>query len=81
MIARHWMQALRRPGAPTMKCTAPPPAGDHCRGPCQARKIAARLPRRAWQRYPAGAGAKGHRFYNWAWLAIDPGQPGSMATC
>ena len=30
-------------------------------GPCQAQKIAARLPRRAWQRYSAGAGAKGHR--------------------
>src|SRR5690348_8289798 len=38
--------------------------------PCQARKIAARLPRRAWQRYSAGAGAKGHRYYDWAWLAI-----------
>jgi SRSO17 transposase len=45
-------------------------------GPCQARKIAARLPRAAWQCYSAGAGAKGHRFYDWAWLAIDPGTPG-----
>ncbi len=45
-------------------------------GPCQVRKIAARLPRRAWQRYSAGAGAKGHRYYDWAWLAIDPGKPG-----
>jgi SRSO17 transposase len=45
-------------------------------GACQARRLAARLPRRAWQRYSAGAGAKGHRFYDWAWLAIDPGRPG-----
>jgi SRSO17 transposase len=45
-------------------------------GACQARKIAAALPRRAWQCYSAGAGAKGHRFYDWAWLAIDPGEPG-----
>jgi SRSO17 transposase len=45
-------------------------------GPGQVRKIAAALPRRAWQRYSAGAGAKGHRFYDWAWLAIDPGTPG-----
>ena len=45
-------------------------------GTCQARKIAARLPRRAWQRYSAGEGAKGHRYYDWAWLAIDPGRPG-----
>jgi SRSO17 transposase len=45
-------------------------------GPCQARQITARLPRRAWQRYSAGEGAKGHRYYDWAWLAIDPGKPG-----
>ena len=35
-------------------------------GTCQARQIAARLPRRAWQRYSAGEGAKGHRYYDWA---------------
>ena len=45
-------------------------------GTCQARQIAARLPRRAWQRYSAGEGAKGHRYYDWAWVAIDPGRPG-----
>jgi SRSO17 transposase len=45
-------------------------------GACAARQLAARLPRRAWQRYSAGAGAKGHRYYDWAWLAIDPGTPG-----
>jgi SRSO17 transposase len=45
-------------------------------GPCQARTIAARLPRRAWQRYSAGEGAKGYRYYDWAWAAIDPGRAG-----
>jgi SRSO17 transposase len=45
-------------------------------GPCQARALAARLPRRAWQRCSAGQGAKGHRYYDWAWAAIDPGWPG-----
>jgi SRSO17 transposase len=45
-------------------------------GTCQARQLAARLPRRAWQRYSAGEGAKGHRYYDWAWLAIGPGRPG-----
>jgi SRSO17 transposase len=45
-------------------------------GPCQARQIAARLPRRAWQRYSAGEGAKGYRYYDWAWISIDPGRPG-----
>ncbi len=45
-------------------------------GTCAARQLAACLPRRAWQCYSAGAGAKGHRYYDWAWLAIDPGRPG-----
>jgi len=45
-------------------------------GTCAARELAARLPGRAWQRYSAGQGAKGHRCYDWAWLAIDPGRPG-----
>jgi len=45
-------------------------------GTCQARQIAARLPRVAWQRYSAGEGAKGHRYYDWAWVAIDPACPG-----
>ena len=44
-------------------------------GTCQARQIAACLPRRAWQRYSAGQGAKGHRYYDWAWIGIDPGKP------
>jgi SRSO17 transposase len=42
----------------------------------RADALAACLPRSAWQRYSAGAGAKGHRYYDWAWLAIDPGPPG-----
>jgi SRSO17 transposase len=45
-------------------------------GRCPARQLAARLPRRAWQRYSAGQGAKGHRYYDWAWTATDPGLHG-----
>ena len=45
-------------------------------GTREARQIAARLPRVAWQRYSAGQGAKGHRYYDWAWVTIDPGRPG-----
>jgi SRSO17 transposase len=45
-------------------------------GACQAGTIAARLPRAAWQRCSAGAGAKGHRYYDWAWVAIGPRRPG-----
>jgi SRSO17 transposase len=35
----------------------------------------AKLPPRAWQRLSAGAGAKGQRWYDWAWITIEPGQP------
>ena len=31
---------------------------------------------RAWQRLSAGAGAKGHRYYDWAWVTIDRDRPG-----
>jgi hypothetical protein len=36
-----------------------------------ADELAARLPRRAWQRLSAGNGAKGRRYYDWAWAAIN----------
>ena len=45
-------------------------------GACQAGTLATRLPRCAWQQYSAGHGAKGYRYYDWAWVAIDPGRPG-----
>lgn len=32
--------------------------------------LAATLPARAWQRLSAGAGAKGYRYYDWAWIDI-----------
>jgi len=38
-------------------------------GPLRADEIAAGLPRTAWQRLSAGAGAKGQRYYDWAWVA------------
>jgi hypothetical protein len=45
-------------------------------GACQAGVIARRMPRSAWPRYSAGHGAKGDRYYDWAWVAIDPHRPG-----
>jgi SRSO17 transposase len=45
-------------------------------GALRADALARRLPPRAWQRLSAGPGAKGHRWYDWAWVAIDPGLPG-----
>ena len=39
-------------------------------------ELAARVPKRAWQRLSAGKGAKGHRYYDWAWAAISDTGPG-----
>ena len=38
-------------------------------GPIRADDLAAGLPRHAWHRLSAGPGAKGQRFYDWAWIA------------
>jgi hypothetical protein len=45
-------------------------------GPLRVDRLAAMLPRAAWQRYSAGPGAKGHRYYDWAWVSIAPGTAG-----
>ncbi len=45
-------------------------------GAVRADALAKRLPPRAWQRVSTGPGAKGHRFYDWAWISVDPGLPG-----
>jgi hypothetical protein len=42
----------------------------------RADQLAARLPRKAWQRLSAGTGAKGHRWYDWAWVTINDPGPG-----
>jgi hypothetical protein len=39
--------------------------------------IAARLPSLAWHQYSAGPSAEGRRYYDWAWVGINPGQPGT----
>jgi SRSO17 transposase len=39
-------------------------------GTYRADELVARLPKRAWQRLSAGKGAKGHRFYDWAWINL-----------
>jgi SRSO17 transposase len=44
-------------------------------GPLRADKLAARLPRRAWHRLSAGPGAKGERFYDWAWVSHPDPDP------
>ncbi|WBB61996.1 hypothetical protein O7599_05500 [Streptomyces sp. WMMC500] len=40
------------------------------RTPVRADTVAGRLPATAWQRQRAGSGAKGPRYYDWAWIHI-----------
>ena len=42
-------------------------------GPQRADHLVKRIPPRAWQKLSAGHGAKGHRFYDWAQIAITTG--------
>lgn len=48
-------------------------------GKFRADTLAKKVPKRAWQKLSAGAGAKGHRFYDWAVIDLaDPG-PGPVS--
>lgn len=38
----------------------------------RADKAFAALEEQAWQRYSCGEGAKGHRYYDWAWIPLGP---------
>jgi SRSO17 transposase len=42
----------------------------------RADALAARLPKRAWQRLSAGKGAKGFRYYDWAWAQVTSEKAG-----
>ncbi|WP_409497456.1 IS701 family transposase, partial [Amycolatopsis sp. cmx-11-12] len=44
-------------------------------GVLRADGVAARLPKHVWQRLSAGAGAKGNRYYDWAFADIDTDEP------
>ena len=46
-------------------------------GKFRADALAAKVPKRAWQKLSAGAGAKGHRFYDWAVIDLTEPRPGS----
>jgi len=45
-------------------------------GRIRADTLAAKLPKRAWQKLSAGTGAKGHRYYDWALADITNHRPG-----
>jgi SRSO17 transposase len=40
-----------------------------------ADELRKRVPARAWQCVSAGRGAKGHRYYDWAFVRLDPSDP------
>ena len=69
---RAWLETRRIAYVLAVACDHRVPAGaGHT---IRADQLAARLPGKAWQRLSAGAGAKGHRWYDWAWVTIsDPG--------
>ncbi|WP_449619175.1 IS701 family transposase [Pseudonocardia charpentierae] len=49
-------------------------------GPIRADALVASLPRWAWQQLSAGAGAKGERYYDWAWITLPPDNAASSDT-
>ncbi len=46
-------------------------------GKFRADALVRKLPKRAWQKLSAGAGAKGHRIYDWAAIDLPAPAPGS----
>ena len=54
-------------------CDHPVVAGGD---PYRADVLVRRVPARAWQCISAGQGAKGHRYYDWAFVRLDAGDPG-----
>ena len=54
-------------------CDHPVPLGSATH---RADALLARVPARAWQPVSCGNGAKGHRWYDWAFLRLDHGDPG-----
>jgi SRSO17 transposase len=49
-------------------------------GSHRADELVAGLPKRAWQRLSAGQGAKGHRYYDWAWIGLTHEQQTSSGS-
>lgn len=48
-------------------------------GKFRADILAKKVPKRAWQKLSAGAGAKGHRVYNWAVIDLPDPAPGVVS--
>src|SRR5260370_3590524 len=72
---RAWLEQQHTRYALAVACDHRIPAGAGRM--IRADQLAARLPKHAWQRRSAGTGAKGHRYYDWAWITISLPRPGS----
>ena len=71
---REWLEGQQIAYVLAVCCDHRVPAGaGHT---IRADRLAGHLPARAWQRLSAGAGAKGQRWYDWAWVGIGPAMPG-----
>ena len=70
---RGWLEDSQVRYVLAVSCDHRVPAGA---GHLRADALAARLPRRSWQRLSAGDGAKGRRYHDWAWISIPGSRPG-----
>jgi SRSO17 transposase len=71
---RAWLEEQQIRYALAVSCDHRVPAGAS--RALRADELARRVPRRAWQQLSAGSGAKGHRYYDWAWTDIPGTAPG-----
>ena len=71
---RAWLEGCQLRYVLAVSCDHRVPAGAG--QVIRADRLAARLPRRAWQRLSAGDGAKGRRWHDWAWISIPDPRPG-----
>jgi SRSO17 transposase len=71
---RAWLEQQHLAYVLAVACDHQIPAGAG--RTVRADQLAARLPRGAWQQLSAGQGAKGHRWYEWAWAVVTDSTPG-----
>jgi SRSO17 transposase len=74
-LPRSWArdpERLRAAGVPAQVGFATKPA---LATRMLVRGLDAGVPARAWQCVSAGTGAKGHRYYDWAFIRLDPSDP------
>jgi SRSO17 transposase len=67
---RAWLEARGVGYVLAVACDHPILAGGTA---WRADALARRVPARTWQCVSAGHGAKGHRYYDWAFVQLDPG--------